>query len=137
MLWSEVAAVASRFGARRLESCVCAWLGEEALLCMPLSTALPGSCKQAARSTGSLSLEKCLAANEQWLKVSALNEPPKHAYSNECCLQYLCNGKHSPAHPKGRCASSQEKGSGLWYCKASLSFHMNVLHRVGGKGGCF
>lgn len=117
MLWSEVAAVASRFGARRLESCVCAWLGEKALLCMPLSTALPGSCEQAARSAGSLPLEKCLAANEQWLKVSALNEPPKRAYSNQGYLQYLSNGKYSPAHPKSGVPLPKRKSQGCGIAK--------------------
>lgn len=42
LLWSKVAAVASKFGARILESCVCACLERKALLCMLLNTALPG-----------------------------------------------------------------------------------------------
>lgn len=43
LLWSKVAAVASKFRARILESCVCACLERKALLCTLLNTVLPDS----------------------------------------------------------------------------------------------
>lgn len=42
LLWSKVAAAASKLRVRILESCVCAWLEWEAFLCVLLNTALSG-----------------------------------------------------------------------------------------------
>lgn len=65
LLWSKVAAVASKFGVRILESCVCACWSERLCFVCCWTWCSLAPCKQPGSSTGSLFLARCLAENEQ------------------------------------------------------------------------